>query len=113
MNCLKCGKKTKDTQAFCARCLESMEAYPVKRDVRILLPNRPAPAAPKKSGKRRKNLSPEEQVVCLRSRVRWLTAWAVLLGFLLCAVCGFVAYRAITRDELDLGKNYTFGNPFD
>lgn len=113
MNCLKCGKQTRDMQAFCARCLESMEAYPVKHDVRIQLPNRPAPVVPKKSSKKRKNLSPEEQVVYLRGRVRRLTAWVVILSLLLCAACGLVAYRAITQDELDLGKNYTFGNPFD
>ena len=39
MSCMKCGKDTEDGQAFCAHCLEGMEAYPVKPDAHIQLPN--------------------------------------------------------------------------
>jgi len=65
MICLKCGKKTKEDHVFCDKCLTTMEAYPVKPDVHIQLPNRSAAAAAKKAGPKRRQLTAEEQVVQL------------------------------------------------
>ena len=83
MACLKCGKKTKDEQSFCPRCLEVMEQYPVKKDVHIQLPNRPAVTASKKSARKRRILSYEEATVLWRKRTRRLAGIVLLLLILL------------------------------
>ena len=113
MQCLKCGKDTKSAQVFCARCLASMEAYPVKPDVHIQLPKQTDRDLPRKSAKKRRIPSLEEQVAILRKRNRRLVA-AVLLLVLLLGAAGYLLVRAtVTTEETDLGKNYTFEIPFD
>ena len=83
MACLKCGKKTRDDQSFCPRCLEVMEQYPVKKDVHIQLPNRPGAAASKKSTRKRRVLSYEEATALWRKRAKRLAAVAFVLLILL------------------------------
>ncbi len=113
MNCLKCGKKTTDDQCFCPECLDSMDAYPVRPDVHIQLPSRATQPVPTKAGRKRRTLAPEEQVALLRRRVRRLTVLTVVLAVLLC-VAGALLLRAANSQALpELGKNYTFNNPFD
>ncbi len=113
MGCLKCGKSTTDGQGFCPECLAVMEAYPVKPDVHIQLPARADQTAQTKSGRKHKSLSLEEQVVVLRKRSRRLTALTVALAVLLC-VAGALLLRNLDTQALpELGKNYTFDNPFD
>ena len=112
MQCLKCGKTTKDEQVFCSRCLTAMESYPVKPDVHIQLPNRPDRTLVKKAGRKRRPLSAEEQVAYLRSRQRRLVAAIVLLAVLLCAAGVVLVHNAIAPDNLEWGTNYTFDNPF-
>ena len=85
MACLKCGKKTKDEQSFCPRCLEIMETYPVKADVHIQLPNRPEWPDGKKPPRKRRPLSVEEINGLLRKRIRRLRRIALILAVLLCA----------------------------
>lgn len=96
MACLKCGKKTKDEQSFCPRCLEVMERYPVKADVHIQLPNRPGVTASKKSTRKRRVLSYEEATTLWRKRAKRLAAVAfVLLIFLGVAVFLLVTGRPV------------------
>ena len=83
MGCLKCGKKTAEEQSFCPACLETMDAYPVKPDVHIQLPNRVVSPAPRKAQRKRRAMSAEEQAAILRKRTRQLTALAVVLLLLL------------------------------
>ncbi len=113
MQCLKCGKKAKDEQVFCPQCLTVMENYPVKADVHIQLPSRPKLDASKKSGKKRRALSPEEQIAILRSRQRRLVAITAALVLLLGAACTLLVYNALAPEELEWGTNYTFDSPFD
>ena len=113
MSCLKCGKKTTEEQCFCRRCLEGMEAYPVKPDVHVQLPNRPVSPETKKTGKKRRALSPEEQVPLLRKRLRRLTAIALALAVLLAAAAFLLIKDYFFEEELEIGKNYTFGYPFE
>lgn len=113
MSCLKCGKKTADEQVFCADCLSSMEAYPVKPDVHVQLPNRPAAQTGKKSGRKRRALTKEEQIAVLRRRVRRLIALVLLLAVLLGVLGAMLADVMLHHEELELGKNYTFVKPFD
>lgn len=113
MSCLKCGKNTKDEHVFCAQCLQTMEAYPVKPDVRIQLPNRRGLTDLKKPTRKRRAPSHEELVAYLRSRQRRMAAAIVLLTLLLSAAVGLLIYSAVTPDELEWGKNYTFDDPFN
>ena len=113
MQCLKCGKDTKSEQVFCTRCLAGMEDYPVKPDVHIQLPKQTDRDLSKKSAKKRRPLSPDEQITLLRKRNRRLIATVLALAILLCAA-GYLLVRAtVTAEETDLGKNYTFEIPFD
>ena len=112
MLCLKCGKETKDGQVFCDQCLSQMDAYPVKPEIHIQLPSRPAKIPPKKAGRKKHALSPEEQVVCLKARVRRLIAATVLLALMLCATAGVLLYTLTTPEDTEWGKNYTVEIPF-
>jgi len=108
MACMKCGKKTKEDQFFCPECLEVMKAYPVKRDIHIQLPNRPVEPIQKRSAKKRRNLTPEEQVIYLRSRVRKLKyAIALLVILLVIALAGLLYFTGKIEDLIKLGTSYT------
>ena len=108
MLCMKCGKETKGEQVFCDRCLESMEAYPVKRDVHVQLPNRPTAPVQKKNHRKQRSMDPEEQVVYLRAKLRRTKACALLLVFAL--LLSLVALLYTNRDAVEekLGTNYTY-----
>ena len=107
MACMKCGKKTKDDQVFCPDCLKVMEAYPVKRDIHIQLPNRPTHPVSKRSGKKRRNLTPEEQVAYLQSRVRRQKFTIALLFLLLiCALIALLYFTGEVDRLLELVPNY-------
>jgi len=88
VNCMKCGRELKDHQVFCPECLAVMNDYPVKPGTPILLPTRQnLPVAQPKPSKK-KARKPEEQVLRLRSAVRWLTLALIvtLLAFVAAAL---------------------------
>ncbi len=88
MNCMKCGRELKETHVFCPECLAAMEAYPVKPGTPIQLPSLTKAPSPASKHPRRKPRKPEEQVLQLRSTVRWLSLALVvtLLAFIATAV---------------------------
>lgn len=104
MACLKCGKKTKDEQSFCPRCLEVMEQYPVKPDVHIQLPNRPVAEA-KKAPRKRRPLSAEEQLPILRRKSRRLALAVVALTILLGAAAFLLVKDWLTEEVLPIRQN--------
>ena len=111
MSCLKCGKSTQDEQVFCSQCLAGMEAYPVKPDVHVTLPHRPDGAG-KRSGKKKRAPSIEEQLVLLRvkqRRLKWTVFW---ISLFLCAAVGLLIYLWLKPDTLEWGKNYIVEIPF-
>ena len=107
MACLKCGKKTKDAHVFCPACLTAMEAYPVKPDLHVQLPNRKERELPKRSNRRRRVLSPEEQLFFLKKRQRRLIAAIVLLVILLGAALGLLICYQTAPEALPWSKNQT------
>ena len=110
MACMKCGKKTKDEQVFCTECLAVMEQYPVKRDIHIQLPSRANDRPGKRERRRKRNLTPEEMVVILRSRVRrqrWIIFVLVIL--LLAALAGALYFSGKAEELIKLGAEYTNG----
>ena len=102
VSCLKCGKKTAEDQSFCAACLEAMEPYPVKSDVHLQLPNRTDSPAAKKSPRKRRALSAEEQAARLRRRVRVLSLLSALLLALLIVCAGLLAQGWIAAGDLKI-----------
>ena len=106
MACLKCGKKTKDDQSFCPRCLEVMEQYPVKKDVHIQLPNRPEVTV-KKATRKRRVLSYEEATVLWRKRTKRLAATVLVLIVLLGAAVFLLVKGWLTEDALPVGQDLT------
>ena len=109
MTCMKCGVEIPETQVFCDSCLSVMEQYPVKPDAHIHLPKRTEHAeAAKKTTKKKRAPTPEEQIAALRIKVLRIRLVAVILAFLLCVVsCLFVLklYNDYTTPQT--GRNYT------
>lgn len=112
MACLKCGKKTKDEQSFCPRCLEVMENYPVKPDVHIQLPNRPEVIV-KKAPRKRRVLSYEEATVLWRKRTRRLAAAVLVLIILLGAATFLLVKDWLTQEQLPAGQDFTTEQTLD
>lgn len=106
MACIKCGKKTKNEQTFCPRCLEVMENYPVKADVHIQLPNRPN-APVRKATRKRRAVPAEELVPVLRRRLRRLALIALSLAILLGAAVFLLVKNHLEGDKLPDGQNYS------
>lgn len=108
MYCMKCGTKTAEEQAFCARCLEEMDRYPVRSDVPILLPQRaPAPAV-KKAAPKKKRRTPKEQVVILRKVVKYLLIALVSITVVLSLTIALLI-QALPSDDPGsvIGQNYS------
>ena len=110
MGCLKCGKETRDEQVFCPRCMELMEAYPVKADMHIHLPHRALRADPGKASRKRRPASPEEKLKQMRKRQRWLiaaiAALLVLIGLLTAQLIRTAAEDALPEQN----KHYTYSS---
>ena len=107
MSCMKCGKDTEDGQAFCARCLEGMEAYPVKPDAHIQLPNHKAEESSKKQT-RKSRPRKQRQAANLRKQIRWM--WAVIILLLLALAASLGRDTVIPEIKLP-GQNYTYTEP--
>ena len=80
MACMKCGKDTEETQLFCARCLEVMEAYPVKPDTHIQLPVRDEEIIPKKQTHKIRTKDGQIATLRLQLRLMWAVVAVLLLG---------------------------------
>lgn len=90
MQCLKCGRETNENQVFCSQCLNAMEQYPVKNTSAVHLPHRAAEPAPKKISRKKWSLSPEEQIVQLKTTIRRLGVTVVVLSLVLLLSVGFI-----------------------
>lgn len=112
MWCIKCGKDTKNEQVFCPQCLAGMEAYPVRPDVHIQLPNHSARNAAKKNAKKKRTPTPEELVVLLRTKNRRLLV-VILVLLLLLGAAAYALTRGADAPSIveNWGKNYTVETP--
>ena len=90
MNCIKCGRDIGEDQVFCEICLTEMENYPVKPGTAIHIPARNEEEPKKAPVKRKPVLSPSEQVLLLKKKLRRTRVWLVIL-MLLCGGLCFVA----------------------
>lgn len=106
MNCMKCGTELKKSGVFCEKCLEDMANYPVKPNISVQIPYRPAPAPVKKKSRRHKYVKPEEQIRHLKL-VRKRLIGLLLLTLLLLALCaGALVWLIISGHLNELGRNY-------
>ncbi|MBO5316898.1 MAG: zinc ribbon domain-containing protein [Oscillospiraceae bacterium] len=106
MYCLKCGKEIAEEQVFCPDCLAVMEAYPVKPDTVVHIPQR-APHTPEK---RHRTVSPKEQIYQLQKTVRWLMLTATVLMVVLLLTVAMLLHqldKPSSPGGLPLGQNYT------
>lgn len=108
VNCLKCGKPTKEGQVFCPGCQEKMAKCPVKPGSVIHLTHREVPLLDKKSAARSREDTPQDQLSQLRKMIRWLIATIALLSLLLCAAAGMLIHT-FTEENITpaIGRNYT------
>ena len=116
MSCMKCGVETPETQVFCDHCLELMKAHPVKPGTRIHLPKRALiTTEAKKPAKKKKLLSPDEQITVLKLRILRMRLAIVILVFIVCVVSAFLGLKIY--DDLsapdNTGRNYTIDTSID
>ena len=109
MTCMKCGSEVAEAQVFCDHCLEVMEAYPVKRDVHIHLPKREETTdMPKRSARKKRTPTPEEQLSQLRMKVLRLRLMVAILAFLFCVSSAFLGLKLYEEYFTpQTGMNYT------
>ena len=109
MDCLRCGTQTPENQVFCDHCLSVMARSPVKPGTPVNLPKRVLTAdAPKKTAKKKRTPSSEEQISALRLKVLRLRLVVAILVLLLC-LSGFFLVRSLVQDYTtpETGRNYT------
>lgn len=110
MQCLRCGRECQNEQVFCADCLESMKAYPVKPGTAVQLPDRRLLVTEKRASPRRRTLSAEEQVLQLRKTVRTLIVTVAILSVVLGLTAGLLFHSLSNPASSlpgNLGRNYT------
>lgn len=107
MNCMKCAAEIDDGQVFCSRCLEEMKRYPVKPDVKIQLPNRPAQEIVKKPQPRKKAPTAEEKLQRYRKLVKWLViSLAAALLLLTFSISMLLEGSPVENFREIIGQNY-------
>ena len=105
--CLKCGKDTSETAAFCEACVTDMEQYPVKPGaVAHLIPRPKRPEyKPPETYREAANRAQLQQA---KRTVRWLMILTVILSALL-LTSAWMLLQSLeeTPTAPPIGKNYT------
>ena len=110
MVCMKCGVEIPEGQVFCDHCLELMKDYPIRPGVHVHLPKRVEDVSdPKKPVKKKRTLSPEEQLAVLNLKILRMRLAIAVLAFLVCVVSGFLALKIYNTHNAEptTGRNYT------
>ena len=104
MNCMKCGRETKNEQVFCQDCLRIMQKYPVRPGTVVLLPRRRETVV--KKVVKRHTIAPEEQIKALRKQLAIL--WIVLVVCLAAIVLMINPTLHYALDKhVEIGQNYS------
>ena len=107
MNCMKCGAELKTSGVFCEDCLADMEKYPVKPNIKVQLPRRDLPAAPKKRSRKQKYAKPEDQIRHLKKVRNRLIVLLLAMSLALClAAAAVIKLLDISMEDFDIGQNY-------
>ena len=105
MNCMKCGRETKNDQVFCQDCLLEMEKYPVLPGSVVLLPRRRESTVIKKTPKRHV-LTAEEQIASLR---KWVITLMIIVGACIAVIALMIkpTLHYILDEHVEVGQNYS------
>ena len=109
MNCMKCGREISEGQAFCEECLKIMDEYPVRPGTYVRIPPS-KDCEDVKQPRRKKELTPEEQIVRLQNQVHWLSVAVVALLATSILLSLFLLRGFLTPEEEQLSpmaRNYT------
>lgn len=106
MNCLRCGRETKDSNVFCDGCQETMKAYPVRPGTAIHLPHKAVSAPAKKKARRKRQITPEEHIALLKRSLRQTRLFLLLVALVLCLAIGMLVYETSQLENPDIGRNY-------
>lgn len=109
MNCMKCGKEIPEKQVFCDECLQDMQRYPVKPEVRVQLPPIPVQTLQKKAAPRKRAVPPEEKIALLKKAVGWLTTSLVAAVLALILAVALLVHACAPQDDGEdhIGQNYS------
>lgn len=106
MECIKCGRETDGSQAFCSDCLTQMAQHPIKPGTPVHIPVRPT--GHEKAAARSREQTPAQTIAQLRRTIRGLTVTVAILSLLLCATAAFLLHALGTQTESGRpGRNYT------
>lgn len=106
MNCMKCGTEIKGSGVFCEQCLAEMEKFPVKPDIRIHLPVRPAATAVRKKTRRQRYVKPEDQIRHLKQVRNWLCGLLIFVLLAFAASSAMLIHLLDSEDGFNIGQNY-------
>ena len=108
MNCMKCGSKIEEEQAFCSSCLAEMDRYPVNPGTVVLLPTTGKQPPKKTAVKKKAPPTPEEQLVTMKHRV-WVLRALVAFSLIVIGLLSYITSRVITELDIQrlLGQNYS------
>ena len=109
MNCLRCGADIPEGESFCEKCLEYMKAYPVPKDVHVMIP-KPAAAFRRSSGWKQ-TLSADEKLSIANGRLKKARIAIAVLLLLVAGLCGLTAWLFIREHGPALGQNYSTVSP--
>lgn len=116
MNCMKCGVEIPEYQVFCDHCLALMQKYPIKPGAHIHLPKRALAVSDiKRPAKKKRALSPEEQISALKLKILRMRLAIVILSFVVCVVSGFLVLKIYNTQNTTptTGRNYTIDTSMD
>ena len=104
MNCMKCGRETKNEQVFCQDCLRVMQRYPVESGTVVFLPRRRDPVV--KKTVKRTVISQDEQIRMLRKQLGIL--W-IVLAICIAAIVLMIkpTLHYVLDEHVEIGQNYS------
>lgn len=109
MNCLRCGADIPEGESFCEKCLDYMKAYPVPKDIHVMIP-KPAAAFRRPSGWKQ-TLSADEKLVIANGRLKKARIVIAVLLLLVAGLCGLTAWLFMREQGPALGQNYSTVSP--
>ena len=108
MNCMRCGVNTEEKEVFCSDCMASMEKYPVRPGTPVHIPMRSVVPDAKKVPKKKRDLTPEEQISRLRNMVRMLTAGLMATLVIIMLLSGILLVSSLqNKPQTPSPRNYT------
>ena len=108
MNCMKCGRETREDAVFCDECLEHMDRHPVPSNTLVYVPTEKDRTTAKKYTVTHPVQNPEEQIRKLNRRIHSLNLLlALMLGLVI--FLGLLSLDTLQQLNVSnlIGKNYT------